>query len=442
MATRTLPFVLLAIAGLAGAADAERTLMLCDFETPYDGAKWPPDGAGEVANSSEWKADGASSLRIDPGLTGVFDMTRQHDWTGYDTLRLKFNNPTQQTVAVGFELADRPAKGYWDRHQNGFGVPPGEHVIDLDLSGGLWRSEQNRPFRGELKTPIELDKITRFMIGNTGAGSIFVDSIELITVPKLACAGGFAFDFGRKEARVMGQFTGVHKETRYDASRGFGLTGDAWSLQWDMAYPTPMLGDSLTWSAGFRVDLPKGGKHIGIVAFERGGFWGSGEDTAYTKLTFSADGKPVHTHASRRDAIHFAFQDVEVTDATRIVDDIIFPATGWTRFAFDAQAGGTTFTVATEDTIGSGIRVSGLILAPDTAEGRAFLDAHEQLQRSSTFTMFTPQERGRRGDGRAKPAKDLVAAPLNLGEDVYPRDWPATAPAATAKGAEILAVRG
>ncbi|HYE04258.1 MAG TPA: hypothetical protein VEL07_01945 [Planctomycetota bacterium] len=429
---------LMALAGLAAVAAEERMVTLCDFES-YDGGKYPPDGAGEVTTSTDWKVDGASSLRIDPGMSAVVERMARKDWSGFTTLRFHFRNPTAQTISVGFELADQPAKGYWDRHQNAFGVEAGEHVVDVDLSGGLWRSELNRPYRGDVKTPMELTQITRFMLNNSGQGPLFVDAVQLVSVPRLTCDGGFAFDFGRSESQVMGQYTGVNETTAYDASRGYGLTGGAQSLKWDMAYPTTLLGDSLHWQRGFRVDLPKGGTYLGIVAFERGGFWGGNEATAYASLTLSANDTVVHRDESSRDATHFAFQDVEIVDPQRIVDDLILPAAGWKRFAFDAATGGNTFTVAVQDMVGFPIRVAGLILAPDTAEGRAFLDAHEQLQRQATLTMFTPQDRGRRGEGRAKPAKDLVCVPMAVGDEVYPRDWPASGRGAAS---EVVAVRG
>ncbi|MBA3846665.1 MAG: hypothetical protein H0X45_08470 [Planctomycetes bacterium] len=431
-------FLVAFAAGIAGVAAEERMVTLCDFES-YDGGKWPPDGAGEITTSTEWKVDGASSLRIDPGLSAVVQHMARTDWTGFTTLRFHFRNPTAQTISVAFELADQPAKGYWDRHQNAFGVESGEHVIDVDLSGGLWRSELNRPYRGDLKTPIELTQITRFMLNNSGQGPLFVDAVQLVAVPRLACDGGFAFDFGRSQAQVMGQYTGVNETTSYDASRGYGLTGGAQSLKWDMAYPTTLLGDSLHWQKGFRVDVAKGGKYLGIIAFERGGFWGGNEATAYTSLSVSANDKVVHRHESSRDAVHFAFQDVEIVDAQRIVDDLILPAAAWTRFTFDAATGDNTFTVAAQDVVGFPIRVAGLILAPDTAEGRAFLDAHERLQRQATLTVFTPQDRGRRGEGRAKPAKELVCAPMTVGDECYPRDWPT---AGVGAASQVVAVRG
>ena len=34
-------------------------------------------------------------------------------------------------------------------------------MIELDFSGGLWRGEENRPYRGEVKGPLDVARVTR-----------------------------------------------------------------------------------------------------------------------------------------------------------------------------------------------------------------------------------------------------------------------------------------
>ncbi|MBA2627210.1 MAG: hypothetical protein H0U85_04305 [Gemmatimonadales bacterium] len=419
-----LSFLTVLLAVSAFAEDAEHATSLIDFEQSVPYPKFPEDGPGAVALTTEWASDGKQSLKIDPGLTTVFEQMSTTDWSAHSLLRFHFKNPSPQTVEVGLEILDPLAKGYWNRHINAFGVLPGEQAVDIDFSGGLWRSELNNKFRGDVKTPIDLTHISRFAIENRGKSPLSVDRIELVKVKKLATAGGFAFDFGRKGSQVMGQFLGVDDGTAYDASRGYGLTNGASSLHNDMSYPTPMLGDGLHWSDGFRVDLPAAGKYLGLVAFERGGFWGPGEDTSYTKLAMTANGAVVHHHDFSRDGMQFQFQDTDLTEAEEIIDKLVWPAHAVSRFTFDAAAGANLFKVATEQELGFPIRVAGLILAPDTDAGRAFLAEHEALQRRTIATTFTPQDRGRRADGRAA-AKKLTCAPMAVGEQMYPHDWPA-----------------
>jgi hypothetical protein len=403
---------------------AEETATVLDFETDFAINKWPTDRAGEITFSSEWKADGARSLKIDAGLMSALDAMKLKNWSGYTMLRIAVNNPTGQTVAVGFELQDQHTQ-FHERHQNGFGVQPGESVIELDFSGGLWRGEENKPYRGKIKTPINVNSITRVSFTNQGTGAIYLDKIEVVKVKKLETPGGFAFDFGKAGTQVMGQFTGVFHNSAYDKTKGFGLHGGlAGALGKSMSFPTPLLGDGISLpDGGFQVDIPQGGNYIGWVAFERGGFWES-EHSGYSHAALKNNGAVVHEHTFAPAGAHFLFQDTEITDMAQVADKLIWPAHAISTFKFTAAQGANVFTITTKDAVSFPLRIAGLILAPDTAEGKAFLDEHEKLQRKTIATTFAAQDRGRRGEGRAAPAKDLVVEPLPTGQMVYPRDWP------------------
>ncbi len=355
-------------------------------------------------------------------MMGSFEDLAVSDWTGYGALRFTVHNPGRATAGLGLEIQD-DHQGFDDRHQHSFGAPPGDHVIELDFSGGLWRGEENRPYRGEVKGPIDVARVTRLAFVNRGDGPIYVDRVELVKVPPLATPGGFAFDFGRSGKQVMGQTTGVFETTAYTPALGFGLLGPAGSLPRAMSYPTPLLGDGLAWDrGGFRVDLP-GGAYLGWIAFERGGFM-EGEQCGYAHAEVHVNGAVVTGHDFSPAAPHFLFEDVEITDLGQIEDRLVRPAHAITRFHFAAAAGANVFTVAVTGATDTPLRVAGLLVAPDTPAGAAFLDAHEQRQRLAIAASYPPEDRSRRGPGRSPPARALVAEPLAPGAPVYPRDLP------------------
>ena len=409
-----------------------------DFERDPTVKRWPKSGPGQAALSTDWSADGTRSLRLDPGMMGSFKELAVSDWTGYGALRFTVHNPGAGTAGLGLEIQD-DHDGFDDRHQHSFGAPAGDHVLELDFSGGLWRGEENRPYRGTVKAPLDTTHVTRLAFVNRGAGPLYVDRVELIKVPPLLTPGGFAFDFGRAGKQVMAQTTGVFETTSYTPERGFGLLGPAGAIEHAMSYPTPLLGDGLALGPeGFRVDLP-GGAYQGWIAFERGGFW-EGEQSGYARAEVRVNGEAVTGHDFARSAAHFLFEDLELTDLAEIEDKLVRPAHAITRFRFQAAAGANVFTVAVTGAGPNPLRTAGLLLAPDTPAGAAFLDAHEARQRAAIAACYPPEDRGRRGPGRAAPTGELVAEPVAVGAPVYPRDFP-EAPGGAAP-AEVLAVPG
>jgi hypothetical protein len=409
-----------------------------DFESGCSIASWPRDGHGKATLSTDWAADGAHSLKIDPGIMGSFKELRLGDWTGYDVLRFQVRNSGSRTARLGLEIQDRH-DAFDDRHQRTLGVAPGVSAVEIDIAGGLWRGEENRPYRGKEKAPIDLSRITRVGFTNDGAAPLFVDGLVIERVPRLATPGGFAFDFGRSGKQVMGQTVGVFETTAYTAERGFGMLGGPPStLRFAMSYPSPLLGDGLAFDkGGFRVDLP-GGKYLGWIAFERGGFW-EDEQSGYAHADVLVNGAAVTGHDFSPSGAHFFFEDTEITDPAQIEEKLIRPAHAVSRFRFEAARGGNVFTLAVSAPRLLPLRVAGLFLAPDTPEGSAFIDAHERRQREAIAASYPPEDRGRRA-GRAALARDLVIEALPPGAVVYPRDLPAHAES-TPPG-EITAVAG
>lgn len=416
--------LLAAIVSFASIALAQETTVIQDFEKSFDVTKWPTDAKGDVTFSKEWKKGGQQSLKIDGGLMAAISDMKLRDWTGYSILRMHFKNAGKEAVRVGFELAD-DINAYQDRHQNAFSLAPGENVIDVDIATSLWRGEENRPYRGASKNPINIAKISRIGLNNNGEAAIYVDQIELVKVPKIACEGGFAFAFGKGKFQVMSQFIGINDSAKFDEAKGYGLVlnGRPQMNSNAMSFPTPLLGNGLGWNAGgFKVTLP-GGKYIGWIAFERGGFW-EGEYASYEHLALKNNGKTVHEHDFALSGACFKFQDTEILDESLLVEKLIFPAAAAGQFTFEAAKGENHFTIDLTNAKRPPL-VAGLILAPDTEAGRAFLKAHLDNQAKAVATTFKMADKGRRADaGRVQPGK-MVVRNLAPGETVYPHDWPA-----------------
>ncbi len=393
-----------------------------DFEDDPRIKTWPREGPATAAISSAWKASGERSLEIGPGVMASFSDLRVGDWTPFSVLQIHVRNTGAQTQELGLELQDAH-DDFAERHQSTLGVVPGDQTLELDFSGGLWRGEQNRPFRGAIKAPLDVSHLTRVAFTNRGRAPIFVDRLEVVARPKVEVAGAFAFDLGPAGSTVMGGTTAVFDTTLYSAERGFGLLAPPVDvLSRSMSWPSALLGDGLDLPRGFRVDL-LAGKYLGWIAFERGGFW-EGEASSYERARLLVNGVEVHAHDFRANASAFFFEDTELSSLDQIEERLIRPAAAISRFSFEADPGANVFTLDVTRPVGPPLRVAGLLLAPDTPEGRAFLDAQDARQTQAIRATFTPQDRARRDKGRAPPSRDLVVEPLPPGAAVFPRDYP------------------
>jgi hypothetical protein len=403
----------------------DRSPVVQDFEGGAGLKKWPRDAPGAVEISTAWKADGEASLRIDPGLLASIGKLKRHDFRGYDALRVHVHNPSDRLAPLGFELVDGHDNLH-DRHKNAFGAPPGDSVLEIDLTGDLWRGEENRPFRGPTKTPIDLGDVERIGFENRGDRPVHIDGLTLVTHPLPAPEGAFAFDFGRRGSRVMGKTTGVFEDSTYDPARGFGfVSGKPSFLRDTMSYPSPLLGDGLAWEdAALQVDLT-GGPYTGWIAFERGGFWETeGEATGYRQASLLVNGAVAHRHTFTPSGPHFAFQDVEVTRVADAREKLVWPAHAVHRFTFEAKPGPNTFSLAVTDLRGLPLRVAGLFLAPSTPAGKDFLDAQEARQVRAFEATFPESDPARRPAQPAAIDPPVVVEPRPVGEIAHPGDRP------------------
>lgn len=414
---RILALALPALAPLYGAAAESLTIQ--DFETGFSIGLWPPD-APRPEFSTNWAADGHRSLRIHSGTMAAIETMRSHDWSDYQLWRLHVNVPGNEGALIGLEIADN-VNGYHNRHQDSASAGPGRSVVTIDIGGNLWRGERNRPYRDN-KTPIDKRRINRFAITATGNG-FYVDRIELVKFPPLACQGGFAFDLGGNNQPVQSGWTGINPDTRWNETNGFGITGGARSLGITTPYPTLVMGDGLKMGdAALEVRLP-GGRYLGWGLFERSGFW-EGEQAVYTHAALLANGKVVASHSARTDDPWFELQDVETFSQEDIIRDLVLRRQKVSDFAFDAMAGRNRFTLAVQGVQGEVPRLAGLVLAPDTPEGRAFLQGHKDRQYNAIAATHELLAKHRQGP--APSGQDaLVLAPLPTDYAMSPSDTPA-----------------
>jgi hypothetical protein len=412
-------------AALDDPAPVVATKTVQDFEKPIKLGKWPMNAPAEPVLSSEWATDGKQSLKIEPGLLAHFQELAERDWTPYSMLRLHVRNTGAKTATLLLELQDEHRESH-ERHWNEIGVPPGDQVVDFDIAGALWRGTEDFPYRGEVKTPINKADIRSVAFKNRGDAVVFVDQVEVVKTKVLDFDGAYAFDLGPENSRVMRQTTGVFETTIYTPERRYGfVAGPGPGEKKTNSLPTPMLGDGLAFGAdSLRVDLP-GGAYVGWIAFERGGFW-ENRESGYEKATVKVNGKPVSEHAFARNGTHFLFEDTEVSRVADMTDKLIWPAHAIQHFSFDAAKGANDFSLDVLAPSGAPLRVAGLVIAPATAEGRAYLAAHEKLQRLAIARSFAPLDRSRRGDARTPPAAKLVVQAMSPGEQMAPGDWPLT----------------
>ena len=395
-----------------------------DFEGRAGLGKWPERAPGEVTRSTEWKADGEASLRIDPGLLATIGSLLRTDFRGFDVLRVQVHNTGPRLAILGFELSDEHDSSTHDRHKSSFGVPPGDSTLDIDLAGGLWRGEENRPYRGPTKTPIDLGAITRIAFENRGEGAVFLDGLTLVRTPFPEAPGAFAFDFGPRGSRVMAHTIGVFEDSVHDPAAKFGfVSGKPSALRNSMSYPTPLLGDGLAWEdAVFQVDLD-GGPYTGWIAFERGGFW-EDEATGYSRASLMVNGKEAHTHDFTPHGPHFYLQDMDVWSVAEIPERVVWPAHAIERFSFTAAAGPNRLTLRVRQRTGPPLRVAGMFLAPMIPSGHAFVDAHEELQKKVVRATYPERDDSRRPAKTAPLDYPLIVEPRPLGEIAHPGDLP------------------
>jgi hypothetical protein len=99
----------------ACAKPRETSVLLIDFEGDAKVPIWPGkifqwpakhvhDSSATAALSTQWKANGLQSLKIDPGIGAGIEQLPLSDWKIYQVLRLQVNNLFSQPVRMGLNL--------------------------------------------------------------------------------------------------------------------------------------------------------------------------------------------------------------------------------------------------------------------------------------------------------------------------------------------------
>ncbi|MFC1453242.1 hypothetical protein ACFLSJ_07875, partial [Verrucomicrobiota bacterium] len=269
--------------------------------------------------------------------------------------------------------------------------------------------------------PIRKDRITRLMF--LARGDVYVDKLELVKVKKITADNAFAFNFHKKGHVRQAQYIDIEGETAYSEETGYGFDGGrAFGLGKATPYPTPLMGTGLDWrDLTFCVDLP-GGKYVGWVVFQRSGFWGD-ESAMYEAAALEINGLVVHQHTIPLDRPFFLFQDREVMTQDGVVA-MVLEREGTADIAFEAVNGKNQFCLKTGGVKGYNLRVAGLIIAPDTDEGRAFVGAHRDLQTSMIAGTHRVTKRDDRIGDPAEAKTPILVLPLASDHMMFPADWP------------------
>ncbi len=410
--------VLLAAGGFVRGEDLEVKLIQ-GFEGQAQFDVWPPESAKAEART-DWVTEGKQSLLLKRGTMIAVSEMATHDWSAYQVWRFHVRVPGTEGVALGVELADKEP-GNLNRMQGTASAPPGDSVVDVDIAGDLWRGEINKPYR-LVKTPLDKKAIARFAI-TAQSGDIYVDQVELVKVKQIAAEGAYALSLGGSSKILQSQWIGIKDSTAWDEAKGYGISSGAGFLDKTTPYPTPVMGGGLIMNnASLQVKL-KEGKYIGWAIFERSGFWENYQGL-FTKLTVKANNQAVYSREGKQEDPFFMLQDREVMDQQGVLAMVMDrQMTG--DFAFTALSGRNAFTLDVEGSGEYPPRLAGLVLAPDTAEGRAFIAAHKKLQEDTILATHRLIDRRVRQGDPAQATEPLLVIPLPSDAKMHPGDWPA-----------------
>lgn len=408
----------LALGGIARGQDLEvKVIQGFEGQTKWD--VWPPESAKAEAKT-DWATEGKQSIFLHKGTMIAVSEMATHDWSEYQVWRFHVRVPGTEGVALGLELGDKEP-GNLNRMQTAASAPPGESVVTVDISGDLWRGEVNKPYR-LVKTPLDKKGIARFAI-TAESGDIYVDQVELVKIKQIAADGAYAFSLGGPGKIIQGQWIGIKDSSAWDEAKGYGMTPGATFLDKTTPYPTAVMGGGLIMNnASLQVKL-KEGKYIGWAIFERSGFWENYQGL-FTRLTLKANDQAVYTRDGKPEDPFFMLQDREVMDQQGVLQMVMDRQMAG-DFAFTASAGRNSFTMDVEGSGEYPPRLAGLVLAPDTAEGREFIAAHKKLQEETILATHRLIDRRERLGDPAQATEPLLVIPLPSDAKMHPGDWPA-----------------
>jgi len=438
------------VAFLSAAADAQETLLLCDFEDKAAIKAWEfRSGTPRLVTKGVTQGQRALEITFDPKgqyYSGYIYWRRvRRDWSAYDALVLDVFNPGEQPV-VGYVLVADQAwvdKGrrYWNRHNAHTTFAPGQTRWVIPVRG-LYRGEAGSR-NNDIKRNIDPDRIVRvdFGFGRRGsAGRIIIDNLRLVKAGKPE--GVWAFDFGPPSQSLMLGWTAVTHNTAYTKQRGYGW-GPRGGTPWngaarDTTFGTMLLQDFC--EAGgynFHVDVPPGRYKV-TVFYENCGYWG-GEQARHRERRILVGGKVVWREARPDGPAHalYRFEGVEPIGVdmwdTYMKDEIAKPA------VFEADAGNDGLTLRFEADRVWGSKVAGIAVhRADDAKAAKWLadqlDALAKEFRSKAVCLDKPPPKFEVPPAWEK--LEFVAWPVRLEDEVTPNSLPP----ANLKGPEELAM--
>lgn len=399
-------------------AAGEEAVSLQDMEGKLDISPWPE--GRKMVLSTEWASDGKTSLKLHLGTSTAFWQLKVKDWRPYQILRFVINNPNDKSVTVGLEIRDK-IQSYRDNYHYSVTASPGIHSIDVDVAT-IWRGEINKQFANS-KEPFHKEDIQRLAFFTKELDQskfIYIDQVELVKVEKVMAKGAFAFDFSGKGGHFQTGWIPVTESTYYKKDLGYGVQGNC-RVWGELPLPTKVLGDGLSFGS-FQVDLA-GGDYIGWFVMERSGFW-SGEASSYQQFDLMLNGTSVSTHKQKAGDSYFHFQDVEITSQKEVVHNLVFERARETNFKFKATNGANRFKIRTQGAAGTPARLAGLVLAPDTKEGQAYLQRIKKEQYEQVAKVNKLVDKSTKLSSKTNAKEPILAVPSIANYKLQPGDWP------------------
>lgn len=135
------------------------TQVLYDFESDdqLDAFHWKCHTLFSIADAYATHGEKSLKLTLFPSAyPGWSPALKQHNWRGYQSLRLDIYNPEQMPVDLTVRIDDtKKETGYTNRYNKTFQLVPGENTIEI-LLDSLTTSVTGRP--------LNLETIHRFMV--------------------------------------------------------------------------------------------------------------------------------------------------------------------------------------------------------------------------------------------------------------------------------------
>ncbi len=293
---------------------------------------------------------------------------RGGDWSGFDQIQLKVNNPTQTSAQFFLTLADANSKDYWTKLNHKTTLAPGWNVVTFSLTQWVGERGSHRHQR-----PIDLKKLTNFFIHVEGTPtSFFVDDIQLIKKPTLAAPSGLrAFDFTVDDLKGLTPLPPVLQGETYSKTTGHGFLDGAkfWRSEDAIYAPSTLRGTIGVLEGSFRVDLPNG-RYRGELIWNRLGYW----DPSFWKRRFvQLNQKPLllETRSNKDAYLKDLLQFQDPAPATMSLYDSLFQKVFAPReFEFEVTQGHAVFTFEGDAT---GVSLNRLLIWPENLQPAAVI---------------------------------------------------------------------